>query len=90
MTERLAGGKSSEYSIVVNGQEGTVTDQVLFGNDSLMVLVEVDINPQNENLPYLVKDSIVVEWGKYYADVKLVAYGQDANFINSRIICDET
>lgn len=87
---KLGKGNSSDYSIIVNGQEGTtISDQVIFGGDSLLVLVDVTIDPQDENLPYLVKDSILVEWGKYYADIKLVSWGQDANFINGGLICDE-
>jgi len=88
---RLGKGNSSDYSMIVNGQQGAlIEDQVLFGGDSLLILINVDIDPQNENLPYLVKDSIIVEWGKYSAHVKLVAWGQDATFINGDVICDET
>lgn len=87
---RLGKGRASDYSMIVNGQSGTtIKDQVLFGGDSLLILVSVEIDQQNKDLPYLVKDSITVSWGKYLANVKLVAYGQDANFVNSRLICDE-
>lgn len=87
---RLGKGRSSDYSMIVNGQEGvTIKDQVLFGGDSLLILVSADVDPQDANLPYLVKDSIEVHWGNNLANVKLVAWGQDAHFINGGLICDE-
>ena len=88
---RLGKGESSAYSIIVNGKFGTeIEDEVLFGGDSLLVLVDVEIDPQDENLPYIVKDSVVVDWNGNSGHVKLVAWGQDANFINGEIICDQT
>lgn len=87
---RLAGGSSSDYSIIINGKSGTsVQDEVVFGRDSLLVLVDVTIDPLDENTPYLVKDSVVVEWNGNSDHVKLVAWGQDANFIKDSIICDQ-
>lgn len=80
----------SAYSIIVNGADGdSFEDEVVFGNDSILVLVDVLIDPMNEDLPYLVKDSLVVEYNGNRDDVKLVSWGQDANFIDSQIIpCD--
>ncbi|MEQ8470282.1 MAG: right-handed parallel beta-helix repeat-containing protein [Marinoscillum sp.] len=87
---RLGKGNQSNYSIIVNGKEGnSVRDEVIFGGDSLLVLVNVNVGPQNQDLPYLVKDSVIVEWNGMEDHVKLVAWGQDANFINAAAICDE-
>lgn len=87
---RLAKGRQSDYTIIVNGKkDDSVQDEVVFGGDSLLVLVDVEIDPQDENMPYLVKDSVVVEWNGQSDHVKLVAYGQDAHFINAQAICDE-
>lgn len=82
----LGRGSESPYSLVVNGEEGkSFDDQVIFGNDSLLVLVEVLIDPQNEATPFLVKDSLVVQSNGSQVDVKLVAYGQDAIFIDEGV-----
>ncbi len=76
------GRQNSEYSIIVNGEESNEVENIeIFGEDSLMVLVNVSVDYQDENLPYLVKDSVEVSWGNYQANVKLVAWGQDANFL---------
>ncbi len=87
---KMGGGGRSGFSMIVNGKSGVrVRDEVLNGGDSLLILVDVLIDPQDRNLPYLVKDSLLVSWGKYEAFVRLVAFGQDANFINSQSICNE-
>ncbi|MFY0605475.1 MAG: hypothetical protein JXR10_02100 [Cyclobacteriaceae bacterium] len=88
---KMGSGGRSEFSMIVNGKSGVrVRDEVLNGGDSLLILVDVLVDPQDQNLPYLVKDSVVVSWGNQSAFVRLVAYGQDAHFINSEVICDDT
>ncbi|MEQ9424355.1 MAG: choice-of-anchor Q domain-containing protein [Cyclobacteriaceae bacterium] len=88
----LAGGAQSPYSIIVNGDEGvSFDDVVVFGKDSLLILVEVTIDPGSQNLPFLVKDSILFDQQGFKQDVDLVAWGQDANFLRNVILdCDET
>ncbi len=88
----LGKGSNSSYKIIVNGEEASsFADEVIFGNDSLLVLVEVFINPQDENLPFLVKDSLVIASNGNSEFVRLVAWGQDAVFIDNEIIdCNTT
>lgn len=84
-------GKSvSDYNVVINGQETrTLTDQKLLGGDSLLILVEVSVEPQNQDLPYLVKDSIIFNWNTNTTHVKLVTYAQDGNRVSNAVLCDE-
>lgn len=83
-------GEDSPYSIIVNGVEShDFSEEVIFGKDSLLVLVEVLIDPEDQDLPFLVKDSVVVQYNGNQQDVKLVAWGQDANFFAKEVIeCD--
>ncbi len=84
-------GDQSSYSLIVNGKEGkSIENEVLNGEDSILVLISAFIDEQDESMPFLVKDSVVFRWNGNQADVKLVAYGQDANFLGNEIICDET
>ena len=77
----------SDYSIIVNGKEGTEQmDEQLLGGDSLAILVEVNINPRNRNTPYLVKDSIIFSWNGNTEHVKLVSWGQDGNRLQNQVI----
>ncbi|PID88937.1 MAG: hypothetical protein CSB02_00100 [Bacteroidia bacterium] len=78
----LAGGKQSPYRINIDGQSTTqVHDIELMGNDSMYIFVKVQIDPQNDNLPFVVHDSIVFETNGNRQDVDLVSWGQDAHFI---------
>ncbi len=78
----LAGGKQSPYKINIDGQSTTqVHDIELMGNDSMYIFVKVQIDPQNDNLPFVVHDSIVFETNGNRQDVDLVSWGQDAHFI---------
>src|SRR5690606_12592562 len=54
----------------------------LFGGDSLLILVELQKGSEDKDLPYLLKDSIVFQLNDNIQDVKLIAYGQDAHYIN--------
>jgi hypothetical protein len=78
----LAGGKQSMYSINVNGvSETSFRDITIPQKDSIFVFVKVNINPLNQNNPFLVTDSIVFITESQRQDVKLLAYGQDARYI---------
>ncbi|SHJ96763.1 hypothetical protein SAMN04488028_102314 [Reichenbachiella agariperforans] len=92
--DRLALGQTnaSPYTLTVNGVKGkTFEKEIIFGKDSLMVLVEVFIDPTDEDMPYLVKDSVQVEYNQNASDVKLVAWGQDAYFLDREVVeCDVT
>ncbi|MFY0628240.1 MAG: hypothetical protein JXR07_18230 [Reichenbachiella sp.] len=91
--ERISLGKGtdSEYSIIVNGASGeSFENEIIYGNDSILVLVEVFIDPLDQDIPYLVKDSVVMNYNGNSQEIKLVAWGQDANFIDGEVIdCDE-
>lgn len=84
---RLGGIQNSAYTITVNGITGKqISDQYILGKDSLLIFVEVLIDPQDEQLPYLVKDSIVFETNDVIQDIKLIAWGQDAVFLGNEVL----
>ncbi len=86
----LAGGEDSPYEIAVNGQfGGPFSNVTLLGKDSLLLLVEVTIDPRDENLPFLVNDSLTFLTNGRRQSVQLVAYGQDAVFLDGEVLeCD--
>ncbi len=79
----LAGGKQSYYSINVDGVAGTDFRNIeIPAKDSIFIFVKVNINPSNQNNPFLVTDSIVFHTeDNSLQSVQLVAFGQDAHFI---------
>lgn len=89
---RLAGGSNSPYTIIVNGRNGpVVSDLDILGNDSIYVLIKVLIDPSNQNLPFLVSDSIVFNTNTNKQKVLLETYGQDAHFYKKETVpCNTT
>lgn len=87
----LGRGTSSDFSVIINGKDGPnqVNERILPG-DSLLVLVEVNVNPRNLNLPYIVKDSVIFNWNGNSEHVKLVSWGQDGNRVQNQVLCDVT
>ncbi|RDV14443.1 hypothetical protein DXT99_15095 [Pontibacter diazotrophicus] len=77
----LAGAAASPYQLTINGVQSPLANDVeLRGGDSLYVLVKVNINPSDENLPFLIADSVLFRTNGQQQNVKLVAYGQNAYF----------
>ncbi len=88
---RLSGGNDSPYTIYVNGEKGTNFNEVLLrGQDSLLILVEAFIDPQDENLPFLVEDSLLFTTNGNAQNVKLLSWGQDAYHIKTWLIRQDT
>lgn len=89
---KLGLGAYSSFKILVNGAIPNPAEEIfLLGKDSMLLLVEVYIDPQDDNSPYLIHDSIVFETNNIQQDVKLVAWGQDANYIGDEILpCNTT
>jgi hypothetical protein len=84
---QLGRGTSSSYKILIDGTEADFANElVILGKDSLLILVEVLIDPKNDDTPYLVKDSILFETNNITQDVKLVAWGQEANYLGNVVL----
>ncbi|SNS45598.1 hypothetical protein SAMN05421640_0222 [Ekhidna lutea] len=87
----LGKDQNSDYQVIINGKEtNRITSERILGGDSIMILVEVNVRAQNQNLPYLVKDSLIFRWNTNEAHVKLITYGQDGNTLKNEVICNET
>lgn len=89
---KLVGGNASAFRINVDGTPGTsFTNIELEANDSLYVFVSVIINPTAANLPFLVQDSILINYNGNNKYVQLEAFGQNARFLrNTRVTKDST
>ncbi len=88
---RLAGGAASSYRINVDGDAGTSFNDVeIPAKDSLYVFVEVTINPNAANLPFILEDSVQFLTNGNLQQVQLNAYGQNAHFFNGDSIVNNT
>lgn len=83
----LRGGSASLFNINVDGTPGPeVTDIEMDANDSIYVFVTVKIDPTAANLPFVVQDSILIDYNGNERWVQLDAWGQNANFMRSKLI----
>jgi hypothetical protein len=84
---RLMGGTSSPYRININGIAAPEASNVeLAAGDSMYVFVTVTINPTLASLPFLVEDSVQIQYNGNTRFVNLEAYGQNANFLRDVVI----
>lgn len=88
---QLMGGSASFYKINVDGSAGTnFSDIEINANDSIYVFAMVTINPNASNLPFIVKDSIKIDYNGNTKFVQLEAFGQNANFLRDRRVTTDT
>ncbi|MGN8059886.1 hypothetical protein ACTJKN_26650 [Pedobacter sp. 22163] len=84
---RLSGGNTSAFSININGEQTQhKNDLIINGRDSINLFVKVSINPNSTNLPFLVQDSIILNTNGNKQVIQLLAYGQNAVFVNESTI----
>lgn len=88
---KLMGGSSSAFKININGVSASeLNDIEIASNDSIYVFISVYVNPNNSTLPFLINDSIQIEYNNNKRYVQLEAYGQNAHFLNNTIIERDT
>jgi len=85
---KLAKGKSSNFRLNVNGVSANEVQNVEIAPfDSMYIFVEVTVNPNGQDLPLIVKDSIEFVTNQNNQNVDLIAWGQDFNLIkNAKLI----
>lgn len=84
---KLSGESGSYFSLIINGVPANEKSNLqIDGNDSLSIYVNVTINPDDQYKPFIVQDSIIFNTNGNRQAVSLVAYGQNAIFINNQVI----
>ncbi|RZM22868.1 MAG: hypothetical protein EOO88_28020 [Pedobacter sp.] len=84
---RLSGESGSYFSLIINGTPANqLSDLQIDGNDSISIYVKVNINPDDQYQPFIVQDSILFSTNGNRQAVPLVAYGQNAIFIDNQVI----
>ena len=81
---KLMGGSSSFFKINVDGVAASeVNNLEVAANDSLYVFVQVHIDPSAANLPFVIRDSILINYNNNDKYIQLEAYGKNANFLRN-------
>jgi hypothetical protein len=89
---KLMGSSASAFKINVDGYASPEVDNLeLEANDSLYVFVSVSVNPNAADLPFVIRDSIQVNYNGTTKWIQLEAWGQNAHFFrNKKITSSET
>ena len=71
---------NSQFRINIDGLPGNQTDIVIPAKDSIFGFVEVTVDPNNQLNPFFIEDEIVFFTNGNEKSLKLLAYGQNANY----------
>lgn len=84
---RVAGGDFSNFRLNINGTPtNEAYDVEVPARDSIFIFVEVTIDPNGQDLPMVVQDSIEFTTNANRQNIKLIAYGQDFKLVKSETI----
>ena len=76
---RLNGGSTSNFRINVDGQAGTYFEDIeIASKDSMFVFVEVTVDPNNQQNPFVIEDFIEFNTNGNSQKITLTAWGQNA------------
>lgn len=79
---RLIGGDNSPFRFNLDGESATeIYDKIIPANDSLFSFLRVTINPNDLNTPFIVEDELEFITNGNTQTIKLLAWGQNANYI---------
>ncbi len=82
---RLGMGTASNYRLNINGiNSSSANDIEIEEGDSVYIFIEVTVDPQNTNTPYVISDSIIFSLNGRSQDIILRSWGQEANYIDGR------
>ena len=74
----IAGGEASPFRLNVNGDSGKEHENVLIlGSDSIYIFAEVTIDPNQQDAPLILEDSLIFITNGNVQTVRLVAWGQE-------------
>lgn len=85
------GGNSSSFKININGNQTIQEDNIeIAANDSIYIFVSAFVNPTATTTPFIIIDSILVNYNGIDRFVQLEAYGKNAHFINNQVFSGTT
>ncbi len=88
---RLRKGQDSPFRLNINGQEGKqVNDVEIAGNDSVWVFAAITIDPNDEDLPFVVDDDLVVTLNGTEYSIPFIAFGQNAYYVVDSVLQTQT
>lgn len=89
---KLFGGENSSFKINVNGIDASeVKNFKIKGRDSAYIFIKAYINPNNDDQPFIIKDSILfMSKNGLKQKITIQAYAQNAIYLNQHNISTST
>ena len=77
----IKGYSAAHFRMNIDGIAGNNQSNIeIPANDSIFIFLEVTINPNSNNTPYILTDSLIFTTGTKKQSVNLIAWGQNAHF----------
>lgn len=87
---RLAGNSETPFRLNINGTSSNQAENIILpAKDSLYIFVEATVDPNGQNLPMVVNDSVVFLTNTNQQAVQLIAFGQDFHLFNGKTISSQ-
>lgn len=84
---RLEKGDQSFFKLNVDGQPGSNVNNIdVAANDSFYIHATVNIDPTNENNPFVVEDKLIATLNGKDFSIPMYAYGQNAHYLTDSVI----
>lgn len=82
--------QNPSFQLTLNGRtQSSFSDQLLLAEDSLLLLVSANIDQNDENNPFVIRDYLEVVNQENIQSVVFEAWGQNAHFLSDTILdCD--
>jgi hypothetical protein len=79
---KLATGSASPFNLNIDGVKTKLATNIeIDAKDSLFIFVNATINPNDNNSPFVISDSLIFNVNGNVQDVDIVAWGQNAYYI---------
>ncbi|MDR2148825.1 MAG: hypothetical protein LBE91_20485 [Tannerella sp.] len=86
---RLASDGASGFRLNVDGRKGEIFNNIpIWERDSLFIAVEVTVNPNAENQPFVIYDSVIFTTNGVRQAVLFEAYGQNVHIFRGETVFD--
>jgi hypothetical protein len=83
----LSGGAGSQFRLNIDGEPGYLKKNVQIGEgDSIYLFITAYIDPQSNDSPVAVTDSLIFTTGSISSKVQLLAWGQDIHLMKNSIL----
>lgn len=83
--------ESDAFQLTLNGKmQQSFSDQLLLGEDSLLLLVSANIDQGDVNNPFVIRDHLLVQNQNNTQSVVFEAWGQNAHYLSDTILACNT